>query len=256
MTEFGVSSKKENYTVALVSADVVLVPYRRHHVAKYHQWMCDPAMLEATASEALSLEEEYAMQRTWRDDPTKITFIVTLGDKQYTSAVTELPAEQEEVEVQGAAGEGIPNTTADEEERRMAGDVNLFLHDRDDPTNAEIEVMVAEPSLRRRGLAKRALQLLMLYGVRSLGITRFFAKIGADNAPSLALFRALGYTQCAFVEAFQEHELEVWVSEEWVAQLLKEAGGDEGGGGEGGAYEKIPYTELPFAPAIASDPED
>jgi hypothetical protein len=56
-----------------VNDKVVLIPYRRHHVEKYHKWMCDPAILEATASEPLSLEEEYAMQRTWRDDATKVS---------------------------------------------------------------------------------------------------------------------------------------------------------------------------------------
>ena len=43
-------------------------PYRRRHVARYHAWMQDPWLREMTASEPLSLDEEYAMQASWRDD--------------------------------------------------------------------------------------------------------------------------------------------------------------------------------------------
>jgi len=65
-----------NRDVALVGDVAVLVPYRRQHVGTYHGWMQDERLLEATASERLSLQEEYDMQRSWRDDPDKCTFIV------------------------------------------------------------------------------------------------------------------------------------------------------------------------------------
>jgi RimJ/RimL family protein N-acetyltransferase len=131
------------------------------------------------------------------------------------------------------------------EDSRLAGDVNIFLHDRDDPTNAEIEVMVAEAGMRRNGVARHALLMIMLYGVTSLGITRFFAKIGTDNAASLALFRGLGYEEVNYVEAFKEHELEVRVSPEWIGQLRTRI-----------SYQSIEYSELSFAPIEANDPED
>lgn len=35
---------------------------RASHVPRYHEWMSDPAVREATASEELTLEEEYEMQ--------------------------------------------------------------------------------------------------------------------------------------------------------------------------------------------------
>lgn len=65
-----------NYYLAIRGERVVLVPYRREHVLVYHDWMKDPALQEATASDPLSLEEEYVMQESWRDDAKKCTFII------------------------------------------------------------------------------------------------------------------------------------------------------------------------------------
>lgn len=72
-----------------------------------------------TASEPLSLEEEYAMQLSWKEDPKKCTFIVLAL------------AFGEEGESRGER-DGAPATT------RMAGDVNLFFNDYDDPGMCEV----------------------------------------------------------------------------------------------------------------------
>ena len=47
----------------------VLVPYLREHVPRYHEWMQDPPLLEATASEPLSLDQEFDVHRSWTLDP-------------------------------------------------------------------------------------------------------------------------------------------------------------------------------------------
>ena len=49
----------------------------------------------------------------------------------------------------------------------MAGDVNLFFNDFEDPGMCEVEVMVAEESWRRRGLAREAVLMLMRYGAHA-----------------------------------------------------------------------------------------
>ena len=52
------------------------MPYREQHVARYHEWMKDEWLQEMTASEPLTIEEEYEMQRSWYADPDKCTFIL------------------------------------------------------------------------------------------------------------------------------------------------------------------------------------
>ena len=63
----------------------ILVPYRPEHVLQYHTWMTDSALLEATASEPLSLEEEYDMQQSWYRDNTKCTFIILSRVELFTT---------------------------------------------------------------------------------------------------------------------------------------------------------------------------
>lgn len=157
---------RENYTTYIAGKRVILVPYKRMFVDKYNQWMQDPFLQEMTASEPLTKEEEYEMQQTWRDDAKKCTFIVLSNDREECGTV--LPDDLLSV---------------------MAGDVNMFLNDRDDPSVAELEVMIAEEKYRRRGYGQEAVELMMHYGVTVLGITRFYVKINQANTPSLDMFK-------------------------------------------------------------------
>lgn len=54
----------------------ILVPYLKEHVEKYNEWMQDPELLDLTCSESLTLEEEYAMQKSWQISDNKLTFII------------------------------------------------------------------------------------------------------------------------------------------------------------------------------------
>ena len=67
---------KTNWLTKLVGSKVILIPYREAHVEKYHNWMKSAELLELTGSEPLSLEQEYDMQKSWREDEDKCTFII------------------------------------------------------------------------------------------------------------------------------------------------------------------------------------
>lgn len=178
---------KLNEKTQLFGKACVLVPYEAAMVPRYHLWMQDAELLELTGSEPVSLEDEYKMQVSWREDNDKLTFVVL--DR----------AREADPELGPIANGGA-----------MAGDVNMFFNaNTGDAANCsttdnegacrgryaegEIEIMIAEVESRRRGLAKEALTMMMDYCTRELGTTAFVAKIKDHNDASVALFSRLGF---------------------------------------------------------------
>ena len=143
-----------------------LVHYSRELVPVYHSWFQKyPELLELTASEPLSLEEELANQETWVNDPNKITFIIIDSDD------------------------------------RPCGDVNCFLNE----DVGELNVMIAEPGSRRKGLAKAAVRAMVDSVKRQCPeVRRFVAKIDKDNTPSRAMFEGLGFALTRTIGVFNE----------------------------------------------------
>ncbi|XP_050247839.1 uncharacterized protein LOC126695214 isoform X2 [Quercus robur] len=187
----------EKKRVSLEGKKVIMVPYMEAHVPKYHEWMQHRALLQATASEPLTLQQEFEMQLTWTQDPNKQTFIVL--DREM---------------VVGEFIHGDPHVEA------MVGDVNLYMNNFDDPNMAEIEIMIAEPKSRGKGLGKESVLLMMAFAVESLGIHIFRAKIGESNGASLTLFRKLGFEEASYSEIFKEVTLELQVTKPKHEELL------------------------------------
>lgn len=159
---------------------------------KYHEWMQNSELRELTASEPLSLEEEYEMQRKWQQDEDKLTFIVCIRPNANLHCVIS------------------------EEDLTMVGDVNLFLKGspEDEDFEAEAEIMIAESSYRRQGIASTALQLMLSYATSPaspsplpISAHSLVVRIGEANESSVRLFEKLGFVLTKRVEVFQEVEL-------------------------------------------------
>merc|ERR1719419_1857288 len=105
----------------------------------------------------------------------------------------------------------------------MMGDVNIFLTDPSDPSLAELEIMIAEPSYRGKGIGKEVTCMMMCYGVTKLGIKKFQAKIGLDNKVSIAMFKKLHFHEESVCQVFKEVTLEMTVDESVRTRLLDDA---------------------------------
>ncbi|KAI0533459.1 acetyltransferase domain-containing protein [Xylaria digitata] len=206
-----------NEELAVSTPNILLVPYDPHHVERYHEWMQNEDLREATASDLLTLDEEYENQQSWRTAHDKLTFIVCLPTTDTNSGAT-----------------SPIHAGADDAPPRMAGDVNLFLtsddindgdDDGDDISKAEncicgeIDIMIAAPEHRRRGLGGAAVRAFLRFlaghhdavmaeyargadcGAR---LTKLVAKINGGNAGSIRLFENLGFRRDGEPNYFNE----------------------------------------------------
>nr|XP_020858139.1 N-acetyltransferase 9 isoform X3 [Phascolarctos cinereus]XP_020858140.1 N-acetyltransferase 9 isoform X3 [Phascolarctos cinereus]XP_020858141.1 N-acetyltransferase 9 isoform X3 [Phascolarctos cinereus] len=201
------ATMRVNQNTVLLGQKVILVPYTTEHVPRYHEWMKSEELQRLTASEPLTLEQEYAMQHSWREDTDSEALRRGVG-RECTFIV--LDAEKWQAQPDLA------------EESCMVGDVNLFLTDLQDPTLGEIEVMIAEPSYRRRGFGTEAVLMMMAYGMTTLGLNKFEAKIGQGNEPSICMFKKLHFEQVTMSDIFQEVTLRLLVSEPERQWLLEQ----------------------------------
>merc|ERR1719203_2160204 len=147
-----------------------LVPYVAEHVPTYNKWLNDPYIQQMTGTEPYSLSQEYEYQKEWYDDRHKYIFIIL--DRSRDDA--------------------------------MAGDINLFIQNEEEPQIGELNIMIAEPRSRRKGIATEALQLMLDFAKQHFELRHFMAKIQHDNASSIKLFQKVGFAEAEYVETFKE----------------------------------------------------
>ncbi|WWC85513.1 uncharacterized protein L201_000377 [Kwoniella dendrophila CBS 6074] len=183
-----------NENTVIFGERVILVPYRAEHVPTYHEWMKSPELLELTASEPLSYEEELEMQRKWHLDEDKLTFILLAQPESRSSKILSLGELQK---------------------CKMIGDVNLFLPDGKEG-QGECEIMIASKEDRRKGYAVEALSLFLSYLTRNLPLdpSNLIARIGSTNQPSIKLFQKLGFGLVKYVKVFDEVEMNYGVEDD------------------------------------------
>lgn len=189
-----------NRNTIVKGKNVVLVPYRAEHVPKYHQWMKSEELQKLTASEPLTLEEEYEMQKTWQRDENKITFII-LHREKYEATGNEIDA--------------------------MIGDTNLFFATPDDRICAEAEIMIAESWARGRKCGWEAMLLMFMYAVLYLEVKQFVVKISFDNVPSINMFSNMGFIELSRSQVFQEITYSRLVDATWKSWIETNLGGFE-----------------------------
>ncbi|KAH9819046.1 GNAT domain-containing protein [Melampsora americana] len=191
---------KLNQHIALVGPRVVLVPYRSEHVEVYNEWMKDSELKELTASESLSLEEEYEMCKSWSNDSDKRD--LSFSDKE------------NEIFHDSFRSAHLGN-------HRMIGDVNLFLStvspsfedqkkEEDlERTRAEFEIMIASKVHRRKGYGLEVMKIFISYAHLTIPtqIDFDFVKISLTNQSSIHLFKKLGFQEFKINDYFQEIEL-------------------------------------------------
>ena len=189
------------HRTALSSPKVLLVPYATHHVPTYHTWMQDVDLQAATASEPLSLDEEYSMQRSWRNDHDKLTFIICLP-LDTTSSQTP-----------------TCRSGSHDKPENMIGDINLFLvedEDVDENVNddarvvGEIELMIARSNFRRQGYGQAAIQAFMSYILTNwTDISREYGQVKKESSsriPALAFLRVkINQTNIGSIHVFESH---------------------------------------------------
>ncbi|XP_076649534.1 N-acetyltransferase 9-like protein isoform X2 [Halictus rubicundus] len=179
---------KDNEFLKIIGMNVILVPYKKKHVKRYHEWMKSPELQYFTGSEALTLEEEYLMQQRWCQDQDKKSILLNTCD---------------EIEA-------------------MIGDTNLFFNDQDQANTAEVEIMIANAAYRNKKRGWEAMILMLLYGIDKLHVTRYRAKIKFDNENSIKMFTKLQFQEMEKNKVFQECTLEKVVHQEWREWLYSE----------------------------------
>lgn len=205
----------------------------------YHEWMQDPFLLDATASEPLTMEQEIEMQKEWRDDEKKCTFIILARDLISDKVVVDIPpipavvhSDEERGDKHQESYQNLIEETLD----AMIGDINLFLSEEDDYnsddeenfhkqqqqllhpeqctpgeelTQAELDIMIAAKSHRHKNLGVELALMMMHYGASFLKLKRFYVKIKDTNHSSIKLFKEkLAFQECAYAECFGEYEFE------------------------------------------------
>ncbi|KHN95600.1 methionyl-tRNA synthetase [Metarhizium album ARSEF 1941] len=182
---------------------------------QYEQGGVGAAVQEATASEPLTLEEEYENQQSWRSAHEKLTFIIC---QALPAAARTWPSVEAKVVDAGD---------------RMIGDINFFIYQDDEPEETsqdrrakvalrgEIDVMIANKEHRGQGFGSASVRALLMYlrknmepilkeyacgltlgqGVEMVGL---MVKIQEGNTGSRRLFEKLGFEQVGDVNYFGE----------------------------------------------------
>ena len=153
--------------VSIHGRKVILTPYKLEHVDKFVSWYQSKPLLELMGMEDLDITRESEIVSFESSRDANEVHCFTLLDKDIYDK------SQNEVE-------------------SMVGDINLY--EDEDKKSAEITIMVAEESSRRKGFGKPAVIAACLYARDLLKLETIFAKIKKENLDSKRFFAKMGFT--------------------------------------------------------------
>lgn len=157
----------------IVGNKVILVPYDDSYVEKVHSFMEDPWLREMTATPVLSLSETKEVCVISAHRPKQIAPPCMLHLLLLTCSFSPLPQAQvswnlDPHKLTFLVLEASRNGAADGNVSAVVGDVNIVIQ-QEDPSVAEVLVMIGVPECRRKGLAAAAVSLMIWYSqVRSV----------------------------------------------------------------------------------------
>ncbi len=164
-----------------------LVPFDAAFVEKYFSWMSDKQLAADTDSEGITVEDIREVQKMYACSDKDVCFIIAFDPDGKVD-----PARLQD-----------GSTKVSELADMIVGDVNLFT-----PKKGvfEINIMIAEKSMRKKGVASAAFKMAADYA-RSIGKELIIAKINSSNEASLKFFEKLGFERVKEIPAFQQVEM-------------------------------------------------
>jgi ribosomal-protein-alanine N-acetyltransferase len=133
-------------------------------------------------------DEDAGVKAAWREDAVIVRW--TGVPANYTEAAALAWAAQ--MEEARKAGRVLALAITDAVSGAVLGSCDMRRPDPDDPALGEVGYLVSEPA-RGRGVATRAMGLLIAWSFRELGMERVQALIHPDNPRSAGVLHRLGF---------------------------------------------------------------
>jgi RimJ/RimL family protein N-acetyltransferase len=146
-------------------------------------------------------DADIAAKAAWGDDPVIVRWTdVPAG---YTEANARAHAEK--VEAERRAGRGLDLAIVDAASDRVLGACDIRRPDPGDPALGELGYLVGADA-RGRGVATRALALVVAYAFDELGFARVQALVHPDNPASARVLEKLGFQREGLLRGYRAGE--------------------------------------------------
>jgi RimJ/RimL family protein N-acetyltransferase len=132
--------------------------------------------------------EDAATKATWGQDADIVRWTGVPAGDTHAGALEYIAAAEES----RRGGRAIALGIVEAQSASLVGSCDIRRPEPRDPELGEITILLSQDA-RGRGLAPRALALLIEWGVHELGMQRIQAVVHPENARSIAMFERLGF---------------------------------------------------------------